>query len=142
MTAAEFFQQVVKQNCLVARKNPKEYRHLWNAIVSMNTVAEYLALDGSGRTQMPGLELATRANQIRDKTKHLSDLKECAEHLKHVRKIVDRKGGEFEIIGSSTGHNLEDPTTWWAIRFNLKEIMEAALAELEKLPELDPDPSC
>jgi len=140
MTAAEFFQQVVKANCKDARDDPGDYRHIWDAIVAMNTVAEYLALDRAGGVQMSRQELDARANQIREKTEHLSDLKFCAESLKHVRKIEGGKA-TYQTVATSTAVRPEDLTTWQVGPLNLNKTMEDALAELETFPELGTDPS-
>jgi hypothetical protein len=43
MDAAEFFNTVVKRNYEEFTNNPNDFRSLWNAIVSMNTVPEYIA---------------------------------------------------------------------------------------------------
>jgi hypothetical protein len=43
MDAKEFFSAVVVENYKEAIADPANLRKLWNAAVSMNTVAEYLA---------------------------------------------------------------------------------------------------
>jgi hypothetical protein len=51
MDASEFFNTVVKRNYeewTGFTGNQDDFRLLWNAIVSMNTVPEYLALDELG----------------------------------------------------------------------------------------------
>jgi hypothetical protein len=84
MDAREFFNTVVKRNYQEFTLNPDDFRSLWNAIVSMNTVAEYLALEQLQYAQVPREKLDTTAKQIRDKDQSLIDLKSCAEALKHV----------------------------------------------------------
>jgi len=91
LTPAEFFHHVVKKNYEAHCSQPNDFHHLWNAVVSMNTVAEYLALERVDYAEISREDLAQRANKIRDKTLHLGDLKYCAETLKHVRKIVDHR---------------------------------------------------
>jgi hypothetical protein len=44
MDAKEFFSVVVVENYKEAIADPANFRKLWNAALSMNTVAEYLAL--------------------------------------------------------------------------------------------------
>ena len=44
MDAADFFHDLVKPNYEELRRDQNRLRRLWNAVVSMNTVAEYVAL--------------------------------------------------------------------------------------------------
>jgi hypothetical protein len=101
----------------------------------MNTVPEYIALERAGYAEISRTELAQRANEIRDKTLHLADLKYCAETLKHVRKIEDR-GRAFSSQDSSTSIAPEDKTTWLVGTFDLSNLLREAMAELETFPEL------
>jgi hypothetical protein len=48
MNAREFFQDIVQRSYYEYCQNPKDIRLLWNAIVSMNTVPDYIALDRLG----------------------------------------------------------------------------------------------
>lgn len=105
-------------------------------MVSMNTVAEYVALERAEYD--PNIErdeLLRQANNIRRDTKTLCDLKFCAESLKHVRKIEGR-GKNFSVTGTSTGIDVDDQTTWLINEIDLKKLMQKALAELETFPEL------
>ena len=43
MDTSQFFNMVVKRNCEELTWNPDDFRSLWNAIISMNTVPEYMA---------------------------------------------------------------------------------------------------
>jgi hypothetical protein len=82
MDASEFFNTVVKRNYeewIGFTGNQDDFRLLWNAIVSMNTVPEYLALDQLGYAQVLRELLDGTAKQIRDKDQSLIDLKFCAE---------------------------------------------------------------
>ena len=45
MDASEFFNTVVKRNYQEFTGSSDDFRLLWNAIVSMNTVAEHVALE-------------------------------------------------------------------------------------------------
>ena len=44
MDAGEFFQNVARRNYFEFFERGDDIRLLWNAVVSMNSVAEYLAL--------------------------------------------------------------------------------------------------
>src|SRR5262249_33095987 len=103
MDASEFFNTVVKRNYEEFTNNPNDFRSLWNAIVSMNTVAEYMALEQLQYAQVPREKLDATAKQIRDKDQSLIDLKSCAEALKHVRKTTrSNKQGSFHVPETST----------------------------------------
>jgi hypothetical protein len=67
MDASEFFNTVVKLNYKEFLEKPDDFRLLWNAIISMNTVPEYMALDQHGYAQVSRDKLAYTANQIRAK---------------------------------------------------------------------------
>jgi hypothetical protein len=64
MNAAEFFRTIVKANYDEFLRNPQDLRLLWNAVVSMNTVAEYVALERLGYEELSRVGLGTKANQI------------------------------------------------------------------------------
>jgi hypothetical protein len=113
MDTSEFFNKVVKRNYEELTGNPDDFRSLWNAIISMNTVPEYMALDQHGYAQLSRDELARTANQIRKRDQSLIDLKSCAEALKHVRKIPPKdKQGSFTVTVSSTVVSPIDRATW------------------------------
>jgi hypothetical protein len=135
MTAEKFFHRVVIRNYKYCRANPSDWSALWNAIVSMNTVAEYIALERAGYVPIERGKLECQANDIRSKTQNLTALKLCAESLKHGRNIMDRCK-KFLITAPSSGIKPEDQTTWTIHKFDLKELAQKALAELETFPEL------
>jgi hypothetical protein len=99
MDTSEFFNTVVKRNYQQFTSNPDDFRLLWNAIISMNSVPEYMALDQHGYAEVSREALAVTANQIRNTDQSLKDVKFCAEALKHVRKIPPEKKQ-----GSITNH--------------------------------------
>ena len=85
MDGREFFEKIVKPNYYEAKRNPEDFRLIWNAIVSMNTVPEFVALERLN--YITGREAADKESAaIRNEYQSLLDLKECAEALKHVRK--------------------------------------------------------
>jgi hypothetical protein len=140
MDASEFFNTVVKRNYeewTGFTGNQDDFRLLWNAIVSMNTVPEYLALDQLGYAQVSREVLDGTAKQIRDKDKSLIDLKFCAETLKHVRKIPRKqKQGSVTITISSTIASPIDRDTWTICSHDLIDVAERAFKALSALPEL------
>ena len=88
MDTGEFFQNVARRNYFEFFERGDDIRLLWNAVVSMNSVAEYLALHQHNYAPISKKQLARTANQIREQH-HLLDLKYCAETFKHIRKIKD-----------------------------------------------------
>jgi hypothetical protein len=111
MNAAAFFQDVAKRNCEDFIRKPDDFRLFWNAMVSMNTVAEYLALHDFGYKDVSRKTLSEGANTIRE-LHNLTDLKFDAETFKHVRKIEDYRDKTFEMIATSTAILPNDSTTW------------------------------
>ncbi len=137
MDAVEFFREVVEPNFQEFRKAPSNFRLLWNALVSMNTVAEFVTLERIEYADISKHALATEANLLRDKS--LADLKFCAETLKHVRKIEDNKKYDrgFELTASSTGVAPNDRTTWKVGELDLVEVVHRAFATLSTFREFN-----
>ena len=52
MDAREFFQDVVHRNYFEFFDHPDDISLLWNAVVSLNSVAEYLALEQLNHAQI------------------------------------------------------------------------------------------
>jgi hypothetical protein len=137
MDAAEFFRDIVKANYNEFTINTDDLRLLWNAVVSMNTVAEYVALDRLGYVGVSRDRLYKEAEKIRVNSPILSDLNFCAVTFKHVRKIKDqKKGGGFSTIATSTGASSEDPTTWRIGSHDPVQVLGQAFAALSAFPEL------
>ena len=129
MDASEFFNTVVKPNYKEFIEKPDDFRLLWNAIISMNTVAEYVALEQHGYAQVSRDVLARSAKQIRNKD--LDDLKYCAETLKHARKIIDNKQGlKLTTVATSTGILANDKTTWTTGSHDLVDVAQRAFGTL------------
>jgi hypothetical protein len=80
MDATEFFQQIIEPNYAEATRAPDDLRLLLNAIITMNTVAEFVALDRSKYGKIGEEELTRSANQIRRQFPCLEDLQFCAAH--------------------------------------------------------------
>ena len=137
MDAAEFFRDVVKPNYQESVNNPHSFRSLWNTLVSMNTVAEFVALERIEYAAVSRNKLMESANVLRDQS--LADLKFCVEALKHVRKIEDNKklDEKFTILATSTGISPHDQTTWEIGPYKLTELRQRAFATLTTFPELN-----
>jgi hypothetical protein len=134
MDTSEFFNTVVTRNYQEFTLNPDDFRSLWNAIISMNTVPEYMALDEHGYAEVSRDALAQTANQIRNKDQSLKDLKFCAEALKHVRKIpFNNKQGSVTITISSTIVSPFDRTTWSIGPHDLTDVTQRAFRALSAL---------
>jgi hypothetical protein len=134
MDTSEFYNTVVKRNYQEFTRNPDDFRSLWNAIISMNTVPEYMALDQHGYTAVSRDALAQTANQIRNKHPSLLDVKFCAEALKHVRKIPPKnKQGPFTMTGSSTTVSPINRATWIIESHDLADVAQRAFTTLSAL---------
>jgi hypothetical protein len=134
MDTSEFFNTVVKPNYHEFTSNPDDFRSLWNAIISMNSVPEYMALDQLGYAAMSRDTLAHTANQIRAKDQSLIDLKFCAEALKHVRKIpFNNKQGSVTITISSTVVSPFDRATWTIGPHDLTDVTQRAFRAVSAL---------
>jgi hypothetical protein len=132
MDASEFFNTVVKRNYKEFLEKPDDFRLLWDAIISMNTVAEYVALEQHGYAQVSRDVLARSAKQIRNEG--LVDLKDCAETLKHVRKITnDKQDLNFTTVATSTGILANDKTTWTTGSHDLVDVAQRAFTTLSAL---------
>jgi predicted RNA-binding protein with EMAP domain len=147
MDVSEFFNTVVKPNYQEFTRRSDDFRLLWNAIISMNTVAEHVALERLQYASVSREVLARTANQIRDKD--LDELKYCAEALKHVRKIEALKhvrnniedvkifaGGQGFVTITSSHVSANDRATWTIGSHNLVDVAQRAFKTLSALPEL------
>jgi hypothetical protein len=134
MDARQFFQDVVRRNYFEFFDHPDDIRLLWNAVVSMNSVAEFLALHQLNYAEVSPDQLNQTAKQKREQHR-LLDLKFCAETLKHVRKIKDQRGGAFTSVASSTGIT-SDRATWMISQFDVVDVLRNAFAKLDQLPQL------
>jgi hypothetical protein len=138
MNATEFFKDIAKRNYMEFMTCPNDRTLLWNAIVSMNTVAEYVALARLGYAQVSRDTLGREAKKVRDAFPSLSDLKHCAETFKHVRKIKDhpKLGSPFTTIATATGVSVDDLTTWKIGTHDLVDVLRRAFTTLASFPEL------
>jgi hypothetical protein len=138
MNAAKFFRDVAKGNYEQFLDCRGSRRLLWNAIVSMNTVAEYVALYRLEYRKVSRQELDQNSKQIRDSFPSLGDLKYCAETFKHVRKIKDHPNlaSRFTTVATSTGVSDNDLNTWKIEQHDLVQVLHKAFAILSVLPEL------
>jgi hypothetical protein len=136
MDTSEFFNTVVTRNYQEFTANPDDFRSLWNTIISMNTVAEYLALEQLQYAPVSRQKLAGTANQIRNTD--LTDLKFCAEALKHVRKITDVKmfgQGQNPVTVTITSSHVSpiDRATWTIGPHDLTDVAQRAFRALSAL---------
>jgi hypothetical protein len=141
MDASEFFEAVVKRNWQEFNAKPDDFGLLWNAIVSMNTVAEYLVLHRLGYAEVPRPELERRAEEIRNNHTDLSHLKFCVDTLKHGRKTAKPKqDSQLSTVATSTGVLPDDQATWRIGSHHLVDVARRAFDTLNGWPELlDPE---
>jgi hypothetical protein len=135
MDAREYFQLIVQPNYYEFYQAQNSIRLVWNAIVSMNTVPEYLALDRLGYPlELDRDVLGAEAQKIREKL-GLTELQYCANTFKHVRKIPR---GQVTATASSTSIEPIDLATWVLDGHDLVQVAHDSFAKLSKVPELKP----
>ena len=137
MDARDFFHEVVKPNYDEFVRSPNDIRLLWNVLVSMNTVPEFLALQR--REYSPDIsrnELYKLAEEIRGDLSGFVHLQICADALKHIRKNFKDPGGGSTV--SSTGLLPDDQATWTIAEYDLVKVVHDAFATLQGIPELAP----
>lgn len=127
MDAKEFFQSVVVENYKEAIADPANFRKLWNAAVSMNTVAEYLALHRAGYPSLDRFKVDEKAEAVRSEYPDLKAIKSYADRLKHVRKHEAQ-----QVTASSTSISPQDPTSF----VDLKHLVERTFTTLDRISEL------
>ena len=137
MDAREFFSAVAAWNYRVFRHGSNSMANLWNAVVALNSVPEWIALARLNYADVPRSELDRMANDIRSKHSELSDLLLCANTLKHVRSHKKETR-----ITSSTGWEPDDSTSWTICdtpsgrTLDVVTVCERAHSTLSSYPEL------
>jgi hypothetical protein len=108
MDVKQFYEQIALKNYEDSLADPTSYQKLWNAMVSANTIADYLGLErlnyGSTLTRQ---EIDGAVSDVRQAYPDLQSLNDRASTLKHVRR---HKGNV--LTETSTGVLPHDPTTW------------------------------
>jgi hypothetical protein len=137
MDPRQFFYSIVKPNYEEVRSSPHDLRFVYNAIITMNTVAEYVALEQLNYENVDRMKLSQTANKIRDAHPSLRDLNDCAVTLKHVRKLGFH---QTTSIISSTAFSPTDPSGWvidfGAKQLNLFDVLYRAFSTLTSFAEL------
>src|SRR5690348_13648413 len=133
MNAQELFQEVVLPNYREFTKRPTDIRLLWNALISMNSVADYLALERLGYRKVSRQTLQDEADDIREQH-DLDDLQLCADTLKHLRKTGGSRGNPT-VTATSTDVS-SDQATWEIYNSRLVDVLERAFEKLKDIPEL------
>ena len=129
MDAREYFQRIVVPNYSRFQQSPNDIRLLFNALVSMNTVPEFLALHRLGYAlDISREKLDEEAEAIRADLR-LTALQFCANMFKHVRRI---RRGSSEFIASSTAVSPVDQGTWTILGDDLVEVVHKAFATLKQ----------
>jgi len=140
MDAREFFAEVAAKNYQAFHYNQQSVSAMWNAVVSLNTVPEWLALEKLNYLEVHRDDLDRKSNEIRKQYSELDALADCANTLKHVRRL---KGAQTVITKSSTGIDSRNPDTWVisdktsGVTHNLASVCDAAYRCLCQIPELN-----
>lgn len=136
MDAREFFHKVVVPNYTEFIRSPNDVRLLWNVLVSMNTVPEYLALDRLRYSPVSRKVLDAEVQKIREELSGLEDLQSCANAFKHIRRTKDHRGG-FTTVATSTGVSPDDQGTWKIGGYDLVMVVRNAFATFKGIQELE-----
>ena len=124
MDAREYFQKVVVPNFADFQQSSNDIRLLINALVSMNTVPEFLALHRLGYAlDISREELDEEVETIRVDL-CLTALQFCTNMFKHVRLI--------QFIASFTAVSPNDQGTWTVLGDDLVEVVHKAFATLKQ----------
>jgi hypothetical protein len=130
MDAREYFELIVQPNYYDFYRDQNSVRLLWNVIVSMNTVPEFLVLDRlEYHLDILREEIEARAKKIRNDL-GLTELQYCANTFKHVRKL---KRGQSIATASSTSVEPSDQTTWVLDGHDLVKVARDAFAKLSNI---------
>jgi hypothetical protein len=140
MDALVYFEQIVKPDYEDAKNDPNDLRRLWHAIVSVNTVADAVALERLHYSDVGRRTHDKRSAEVRDTHQSLIDLQHCADALKHVRKQT------HDVTATSTNILPSDPSTWQidinGKQQNLLTLLDQAYETITKFPELTQRSSC
>jgi hypothetical protein len=113
--------------------NQTDVRRLWNAVVSMSSVADYLALAQLDHRVASRQELQDLADDIREEH-GLEDLALCADTLKHLRKTGGSRANP-SVTGTSTNVS-SDTATWVIDGLNVVDVLRRAFEKLKEHPDL------
>jgi len=129
MDAREYFQRIVVPDYAHFQQSPNDIRLLFNALVAMNTVPEFLALHRLGYALDISREKLDEETETIRVDFHLTALQFCANMFKHVRRIPRRSS---EFIVSSTAVSPDDQGTWTVLGDDLVEVVHKAFATLKQ----------
>lgn len=131
MDAREFFKTIVVPNYQEAKRNSDDLRLIYNAVITMNTVAEYVALERLKYGRLVKKQISDKAYEIRSAYSTLEDLNDCAVTLKHVRRH-DFKDGR--LTATSTNFSPFQSSSWTidfdGTTLNLVDVLDKAFATL------------
>lgn len=134
MDAYEFFHQIVEPNCENALRPPYHLRLAWNAILSLNTVPEFIVLHRLGyKTDVDRDLLYRETEEIRKKYPALAQLDNEAIKLKHVRGLPRKDDEPLSSIKPSPSDVISEPTL-----ADLLETIREAFQTMKAFPELSP----
>ena len=132
MDAKGFFSQVIDKNYKEWKADPDDFTKYWNAAVSMNTAAEFLALHRAGYPELTRTEVDVKVAAIRSEYPELKAIKLYANPLKHVRSHDNQK-----LTASSTSIAPENPNSWQLTSSmpDPRDTLDRAFARLSSMPE-------
>jgi hypothetical protein len=137
MYVKQFYQHVALKNYEDSRADPMSHQKLWNAMVSANTIADHLGLEGLnyGPT-LTRKEIDGAVSDVRQAYPDLQSLNKRANTLKHVRRHERNV-----LTETSTGLLPDDPATWHlndaSGSHDLRNDVDRIFATFGTIPELN-----
>jgi hypothetical protein len=135
MDACEFFHQIVTPNCDEAMRSPSDLRLAWNAILTLNTMPEFLVFHRLGYPEdVDDKAIGREVAEIRKNYLSLTNLNNEAIKLKHVRHLRSQKRNEpFSSTPSSTSYLISEPTP-----ADMLKVISDAFETIKAFPKFSP----
>lgn len=145
MNTFDFFYTVVRYNYDEFRARQYDYRLLWNALMAMNTVPEYIVLEKENfRDDMSRDELYEKANKVREADEILTVLRKCVETMRYGGKVDGKQKAvqassppEGDAAETSTGNEMLDDAIWRLLErdreYDLADLAHKAFPVVQEL---------
>jgi hypothetical protein len=127
MDTKKSYESVVLPNYEASKADPGSFQKIWNAIQSVSTLSEYVALERLEYGDVKRKDVDAVTDSVLRMYPDLYLLKDPATTLRHVR----RHDGQ-EVTSSSTGIEPDNPATWvledGPSKHNLSDVLDRAMA--------------
>jgi len=116
MDPRQYFETIVEPNFHEAKAKSDDLRLIYNAIITMNSVVEYVGLERLKYAD--DLDRRQLSNKVYEIRHDHGDLNDCAVTLKHVRKLNYNDSG---VTATST-NILPTQRSTWVIDFDGRQL--------------------